>query len=539
MKNPKILFLFFLFIGFALFVNALNHPFMIDDHAFFDEMSRNPKNLWLNFIPDKSRVLNLEGARTEVYYRPLALIVPKLVFCISGGNPLWMHLFNLFLFIVASWLLARFIFRLSGNLLFGILTALFMLAHPLNGIIVNFKTAGIFALQLICLIGVGEFIFKEKLSFKDRFLSVILFLSALFCHESSFALPVVLMTISIVVRREGWRVAWFRLMPLWLTTVGYFLLRMQWASLDENLFAKFSGYHMSVWEYLATWFSLQAWYIGKFIAPQGIVISVLKPVVRQDVLTWCILGISFWSGLLWVLLRFLRQRVWMLTGFIWFLVGMFMLAVGALFQGQELMIEPHWFVFTSVGLFVMLSDLIIFAIEGRLKLFVVLATALLFLSWSFWTWSYNALWNNERAYCRYWLEQNPSFKPIHLYIARSYFGERKFDLAAKHYFLALTHRYPDYLMYTNLGSIALLQNDLAKAKMYLEKALAIEPKARTALNSMAIVYIRQGNWNKAEDYFKKAVDANPYDTTALQNLNLLRRFKLHHSPEGAVPLLLR
>ena len=102
LQSPKKLFLFFLVVGGILFCNGLNHPQMIDDHVFFDEMGRDPRNLWLNFVPDKNKLLHLEGPQTEVYYRPLALTVPKLTFWLLGGNDLGMGLVNLLMFVTAA-----------------------------------------------------------------------------------------------------------------------------------------------------------------------------------------------------------------------------------------------------------------------------------------------------------------------------------------------------------------------------------------------------------------------------------------------------
>ena len=537
MDCPRKLFLFFLIAGGVAFYNGLNHPFMIDDHVFFDEMGRNPRNLLLNLIPDKAKVLNLEGPSTEVYYRPLALLVPRIIFLIFGGNVFFMHLANLLLFVTAAWLWARLLGRWSGDMLFATLTAVFLLVHPLNGIIVNFKTAGIFALQLIFMAFVSDWMVRQKPI--RPWASIAFLLGAFFCHESTFVLPPSLTVARVLYRKESWKQAVMNLLPLWIAGGLYFFLRMHWASLGTNLFDKFSAYHMTMWQFAASWFSLQAWYMSKFFVPQGIVIWALRPVVYQNPMDWLVPGFAIWFMVVWTIRRFLCDQVWMWVGLSWLAIGLVMMAVGSLFQGDQLMIEPHWLVFPSIGFFMMLANLIVLGMRSRLKFFVLAAVALLLFVWLKWDWWYNALWNKEIGYCYHWMQENPTFKPVNMYIARAYVQEGKLDLAAKHYEMALMNQYPDYLMYTNLGSIALIKGDLDKAEVYLKKSLVIEPRGRGALNSLGIVFIKKKDFKKAEECFQRAIAANRFDSTALKNLRMLENYKATHRENASTTAPLR
>lgn len=544
LKSPHKLFLFFLIAGAAAFANGLNHPLMIDDYVFFDEMGRNPRNLWINFIPDKAKVLNLEGPKTEVYYRPLALSVPKLVYWLVGGSRFAMHLFNLLLFVTAVWLLARLLGRLSGDMLFGTLTALFMLVHPINGIIVNYKTAGIFALQMIFMIMAADWTFKDKVSPGRQAGIIALFLAALFCHEDSFALPLYLLVISRIVLKDPWQRSLQRCGPIFTAAVIYFFLHMIWASLGENLFNKYAGYHMSIWEFVATWFSLQAWYIAKFFAPEGIVIWTIRPIIHTGAADWVVFGSTLWFLAVWTRKKYFPNSVWMQVGLWWFFIGMLLLGAGSLFNGNQLMIEPHWLLFACIGFFMVLADALILVLRGPLRIPVAIATAVLVLSWMSWGWAYNTLWNSEKNYCYYWLQENPSFNPVHMYIARAYFGEGNLEMAAKHYKLSLANQYPDYIMYSNLGSIALLEDKLPLARAYLMRALSIEPRCARALSSLGLVFVRMGDLNKAELCFKRSAQVNHYDSTSMRNLRLLYKYKygvVDDQGRGAsqVPLILQ
>jgi hypothetical protein len=107
MKNfsAKTALLILFLLGLLTYGNALNHPFMIDDHAFFDEMDHRWGNLFLQFIPDKAKVLQLEGAKTEVYYRPLALVIPKIFYLAFGNKTYLFHISSLVLFVISGWMI--------------------------------------------------------------------------------------------------------------------------------------------------------------------------------------------------------------------------------------------------------------------------------------------------------------------------------------------------------------------------------------------------------------------------------------------------
>lgn len=526
--------------GLFTYSNALNHPFMIDDHAFFDEMDHRWGNLLYQFIPDKSKVLHMEGAKTEAYYRPLGVVLPKVLFLLFGQKVFFFHLANMLAFILACWVIFFFVRALSGNALLALLTAVFYCVHPFNGITVNYKTGLGFAVQVICMCGSLLCILGRQSSsipaIQKRKLwgtgglglwgASVLFILALFCHESAMMLPFLGFAIFWVKDNEHKRItdralgAFQRTAPLWGALLAYFLFRMRFASIQESIFQKFAGYRMDVFEYLATVAQMGWWYLSRVIAPDGIVISVFFPVERTHVLPWLV-ALMILLGV-WVFMTVRSYRNVMLWSSLWMVAfGFGLLSVGCIFHGQDLMIEPHWFVFPSVGVFMLIAYGIGHMAKTRFKNYVMLATFVLVTAWMFTSRSYNALWDNERKYCFYWLEQSPQFAPVHMYIARSYFTERRFNEASYHYKRALTGQYPDYLMYANLGTIAFLQGNMEEAEGYLKRTLAIEPRTKVALNTLAIVSLKRGKVDEAEKYLKLSIAANRFNIASRWNLALL------------------
>lgn len=549
-------------LGALTYSNALNHPFMIDDHAFFDEMDHRWGNLLYQFIPDKSKVLQMEGARTEVYYRPLGVVLPKALYLLFGQKVFFFHLTNLIVFIFSCWVIFLFVRALSGDAFLALLSAAFYLVHPLNGITVNYKTGLGFAVQvmcmagsLICLLNIQEGRGKREEGRKNKdnnrikeikpeqqpffavfssflfplssffmfFSSLLLFILALFCHESAMMLPFLAVVMFWAIRREKESVlarAWFALRsaaPLWGALGVYFLLRMRFASLQDSIFQKFAGYQMNIIEYLATVAQMGWWYLSRVIAPDGIVISVFFPVERTHAWPWFFVLVLLLGC--WALGLYRLRQVPVCVIALWLVAfGFGLLSVGCLFHGNDLMIEPHWFVFPSIGIFICLAYGVGRLARSPLKRYAIAGAVVLILVWGLTARSYNALWDNERNYCFYWLEQSPQFSPVHMYIARSYFTQRRFEQAAYHYKRALTGQYPDHLMYANLGTIAFLQGRMDEAGQYLRRALAIEPRTKVALNTLAIVELKRGRPDEAEKYLKLSIESNRFGIAARWNL---------------------
>jgi tetratricopeptide (TPR) repeat protein len=183
--------------------------------------------------------------------------------------------------------------------------------------------------------------------------------------------------------------------------------------------------------------------------------------------------------------------------------------------------------FASIGIFMIFAQLLLYFFKKGFKAAVYGVAGLLFCVWLVASWSYNALWNNELNYAKLWVAESPLYNQLNMYIARAYFKAGQLDEALQHFKMALTDQIPDYVMYTDMGTISLLEGKLDDAKHYLQKALTIEPKASNALNSLAAVYVKLHDMDKAEECLKRAAAADPYDTDALKNLNYLYWVRSH------------
>ena len=133
--------------------NSLHNDFMIDDVGMIlrDTRMHNIKFINYQLVPDVNRNSNMERVSRDVYYRPVAHVLPLFCYLVFREAPFGYHFVNLVLFFLAClsiFILIKFLF---GNKNLALLTSLLFAVHPVNGLFVNYITAGYLAVQIIAL----------------------------------------------------------------------------------------------------------------------------------------------------------------------------------------------------------------------------------------------------------------------------------------------------------------------------------------------------------------------------------------------------
>lgn len=383
-------------IAFVAFANALDNPFLIDDHAFFDEKLKNPKYVWLHFLPDKNKVLKIEGESTDPFFRPLATIIPMLMHLAFRGDVIGYHASNTVLFTVAGWMLFLFVLFLGGSRRMAFLAALFYIVHPINGVVVNYITASVFAVQMVLMLGSlmclmlvvssqrsavsGQLTVDGQRPTADihpltanglllTMMSLVLYLLATFCHETAMALPFYALVLVAVFRPvhdgnifslENLKSALIKILPLFLVMGAYFVFRMSHSSLEASILDKIARYDMNFAQYLSTWTMLLWWYISRLFYPEGIVLIMAHQPLKETgpIIGWiAALGatVGLGAAILW---NYRRDR-FAFFGFALFVLGFGPYTLACFFQPiHGLMIEPHWFLFPVMGFFIFLARIV-------------------------------------------------------------------------------------------------------------------------------------------------------------------------------------
>ena len=537
-------FFFLLLLGFLAFSNGLSNPFLIDDHAFFEEKLRNIKYLPLHFLPDKNRALQIEGQSADPFYRPLATVVPMLSYLAFKGNFSGHHLTNLVLFCVAGWGIYLFLLRLGASTTLAFLAGALYIVHPINGVSVNYITASIFPVQVILMLGSLYFLVSFPRKRESMVFSCILYLFSTWCHETAMALPFYAFILCAVFGpthppgvcrsnfREVVRSAWRQTWPLFAVLGALIVFRMFFSSLGVSIINKISLYNMSFPEYLATWTMLLSWYLSRLFWPQNIVLIMAHQPLKEGLGIWLVLLVLLIVLAVYLVWTFRHNKI-MLLGLLWFIAGFAPFTLACFFQPiHGLMIEPHWFLFPVIGFFIFVAGAFTSVLDSRsakrppkgvsgndkglflarAALGVVIFTSVFFSRWHNWVWA------DEVRYCTFWLQQSPAFVAVNGYLAKAYELRKQFEPARQHYYYMLDRGYKDYISYTNLALMDMQEGKWESAKANLLKVMEIDPHASVAVSDLGTVYFKEENYTKALEYFERAKTLNRF--TILPYLNI-------------------
>lgn len=522
-RGFKVFILFWL-LGLLIYSNSLNNQFIIDDYLF----TQNPVLSRTQFIlsqwnPYREQALGVaESSDNFHYYRPMAHMV--LDYCYATfKNSFWRyHLLNLFLFVVASWMIYILVLNLTQDVLVAFLAGIFYLIHPINGVIVNYISGIVFALQLIFMLG-AILLFLVSLEKKNRWiylLSLCCFFLSFFWNESGLLAPFYLLVVILLMCKESLKEKIIYFLPYFLIFLSYIVFRAFYLEIKANTFNEIRLFHMSGWEYLASYFQLIIWYVGKLFYPKGIVLIWAMPVLRTHIIENLIgLGLAL-TGLILVLVNF-KSRIVKLS-LIWMTIGFASLGMAAVISAERgFQLEPHWFVFSSIGFFIITAYLFRVLLQRFVLLGLVLLSILIF-TWIENSHAYNKLWTDQTTYTSYWSKQIPGYKPVYYWLGNSYQRQGALEEARHYYHLALTGCYvSDANIYLNLGVIDEDMAHLKDAELNYKMALKINPKMVEAYDDLGSMYLSQGKLKIAQQYFEGALGLDPMLLNARRGLAMV------------------
>ncbi len=502
-----------LMFGLLVFSNSLNNKFMMDDFLFLgNPVLSTTKFLSSQWNPYGEQALGVIDQQGLVsYYRPMAHIVLDLCYGVFKNNFWQYHLLNLFLFVFAASLVYLLISKISGNNDLAFWASLFYLIHPINGIVVNYISAVVFALQVIFMLATILLLWESLENKNNRifyYLSLLFSFLSLFWNESGIMIPFYVSAVILLLKDEPFKKKAICLLPYFLIVFSYLIFRFFFISINELIFEKTSFFNMTGWEHWATFFKLMMWYIIQICYPIGVVMQWVTPVLREHII-WinmsaCLLLLSFYL----LYFRFVKEKVCQLA-LVWIFIGFSPVYWGAFrMPNVGALIEPHWFIFSSIGFFILISHVLLRMI-GRMKIFGIVLSVVVVLSWGTGSYAYNQLWANQKTYALFWSRQVPNFKLSYFYLADAYQQEGSIKEARQYYRLALTGYTSDLDIYHNLGMLEEKEGHLKEAELNFRKALNINPFSAGTYDGLGELYLKQGQWDKAENYFLKALVFNP------------------------------
>ncbi len=398
-KSSVFPYVLILALALVSYGNALAHEFYLDEVMFF-----NPKD---GIGLSSGASLILQGF--QGIFRPAALLLYKLLHMAFGQNPIGYHAANLIMFIATGWLFFYILHNLLNNEKLALLAASLYTVHPINNLLVNYKTgSGLILFILLMQLGTVAWMhFLREKKWEWYFVCLLLYALSLFSHELSISLPLYLILITYFFYREKWAAVIRYMLPFATVLLLFILLRSQ---IDQRPIGAWLALPIGWTSYVAALFPLAYWYISRLIVPVEIIL-VNWTVIAADGSLF-ILNLMFWLTVFVCVYLFTRWKKsvlsfalgFFLTGFIFYVPASL---VYAHLGGKVVIIEPHWFAFASIGFFTLTA-------YGLLSLKPKIPSkawraglALIFLTLILLARQHNAFWKNERAYLNFWLKANP------------------------------------------------------------------------------------------------------------------------------------
>jgi len=222
-KNPWMVLLLYVVIGFLIYGNSLNGAFIWDDNLLI--LENNQIKDWKNFKNIFSENIGRESGKTFEFYRPLQLLTYAWDFALWKFNVVGYHLTNTLLHIAAAILLFFLINKIIQNYAVSILTGLLFLVHPIHTEAVSYISGRADPLALVFILMSFLFYLKylndsKAVNFAVMTMSAA---AALLSRENSLILPFLIATYHYVFKV---RIAKFAFATVLTLTLTYIAVRL-------------------------------------------------------------------------------------------------------------------------------------------------------------------------------------------------------------------------------------------------------------------------------------------------------------------------
>jgi tetratricopeptide (TPR) repeat protein len=539
-----------LFLGFLVYSNTFNAPFVLDDGMYITE---NPTIRDFSYLADSSKAdgLKLGIVRRYLDTRIVGYMSFWANYMMSGLNVWGYHAVNLVIHLINSLLVYVFVIltfktpslkasrvmeRYRHIALFSML--LFM-THPLQTESVTYITQRFGELAtMFYLLSTVTYI-KSRLSagrasryvfYAASFLSAVL---AMKSKENAFTLPLALMLHEFMFFRGRVAGRCALLMPLVLTMliipIGY--ISMQGGGFVSSLEGSTRlGTDISRLEYLYTQFRVIMTYIRLLFLPVNqnldygypIYSSFIDPPVILSFL--CLLG-AFALGVYLLYRSRIRTELRIVSfGIFWFFLALSV--ESSVIPVSETIFEYRAYL-PSAGFFTAAaSGTFLFA--GRLKssktitvtvIFFILVT---FLS-SCATYARNNLWRSELRLWEDTVGKSPGKARPHINLGMAFMSEGLTGQAEGHFKTALELAPDNAEAHNNLGAVYATRGEISKAIKHFQLAVMNDPDFAEARINLGYAYYLSGWPEDAIEQYGIALEIQPGNQEARERLGLAHK----------------
>ena len=504
MQGLPLAFLVVLIACALAYSNSLQNGFMLDDHLIlFGEQGIEKFNSFLDvFTKDLGS-----------FYRPVGHLVLAVSYSLFGTQVAGYHLVNLGLFFLICMMFFVITELLFDNRRLSLLAAVLYAIHPINGMLVNYVTASILSTFVLTL----EFSFalfilwlkNGKLSI--YVLSLLCFVMGLLSHEMSLMFPVYLLCLLHFLKNFTLKRSLWTCLPFFAMSSVYFLIRLSFVSLQGAFTNTVNSAAPALRSYIATMLDLSYWYVSKLVSLRDILFLWSSELATDDLNLKTILAAGVLMGTFYLI--FVRWG----KGLNAFSLAIFMAGLAPLAFASFMylpyvdpIIEPHWFYFSSFGLFLMLSNLLVSLAEKTRGVLVTLLISSLLVTGILAARDANTNWKDQETYCRYWLSLNQLNLTPYYGLGKSRLEQEDCAEAIELFEKGISvGNYSSEQIATDLGkAYACMGHDELAAQSY-QSALRMNPRYSPAYHQRALLFLQYGARWEALLAFSNALRMNP------------------------------
>jgi len=574
-----------IFLGLAVYANAVGHPFVHDDVPF---ILHNPDigrwdNIGEAFL--KPSIPQFSADLVTPYYRPVLEIFYRLQHALFGFNPHGFHLFNILIHIGNGLLVYFFLRKILDDQRGAFIVAVIFVVHPVQAEAVA-CISGISNLLCAFFVLASAYCYVRSMGCAQNRHQSFWFMAswisctfALFTKEQAVVLLGILMLVEWLsidqVKHERLASRFYRLATIAAALVFYFVCRqVLFGGIASAIFENLTELKLR----LLTIPRMLEVYAGVLLFPAGLHYYRSVDILASHVIPSVILALL--ACLIVILLRRLvvRERRIALFGLGWFIVGLMPVLniVPLVNEYSFVSLAEHGLYLPMVGFFIFILMVVrllasAWKVEGR-WLAIIFIGAIIFLSVL--TVRQNTYWQGEVSLFRRAVFFEPHVGRVHILLAKAYFSNGQLDEALNEFALArdimtgyaqkvtvpkakrfyqgllkgiysdraqcygrkgdwpqLIHEYSQALMldpddsaiYANRALGLLQTGNLDGGIQDLEKALAIDPNNLSVANNLSICYIQKKDYERAHKLLVDLLAKAPGFQAAQDNLKKLKR----------------
>ena len=524
-QNKIPIFIFVILIaGLVAYSNIYKNQFLWDDEFM---MQRNTFLQSFSNIPKIFTVSSSGGSgHLDNLYRPMQVVSYLFTFQIGGLNPLPFHILNILIHLSNAVLIFFLIKKIFKKDILAFFTSLLWVVHPIHTEAVTYMSGT--PDPLITFFALMSFIlyikFRESSKLHYILLSALSFVFALFSKETIVIFPGLLVIYEFInaEKRFSFKNLKSHLKNYYCTfiflgiSIIYFIMRLTVLKFGDtlNFYTTANVYSSSLYFRILTFMaSLLAYYYLLFF-PANLHMERNFPIFI-DFFNWQIfLSLAILLALGFILYTYLRkseitQAGKIITfGILWFFISF--IPMSGIIPVNSILLE-HWLYFPSIGFFLLVAFLLTLLFENKkyrtLSISLVVVIVIILLSI---TLARNKDWNNPVDFYNSILKYEEGTARVHNNLANAYSDQGIYQLAEKHYLIAIqmTDTYPQ--PHYNLANLYLKKGDVSSAIAQLQRSIELDPNFFYSYNLLGQIYQHEGNETLAQEYFDKAKSITYY-----------------------------